>query len=395
MQSCDIKRRTLLARENGLILYSSLLLLSVLMVLGAQAVFSTQTNLKVSANLRGESRALFLAEAGIEWSKAELTRISVHPPGSLSFNQSISSGSFSVATLSSIPISPLSSRTVVRSTGQFSVSTQIIQAQLTKAFQLADAALVLRGNATRINLNGNSLTLSGFDHDPTNGQRIANGKSHPAMSVPEAALKSQIESSLSQAQQANIAGTDRNGATTAVSDSLPAQIITQLSANLCTAAGTLVMPVPTAGSLLLQNQNWGTRAAPQILCIEGLAATGDAITFAGNVSGNGILIVRDADLVLEGPFRWEGLVIVTGSAISFKVESSEDKQITGAILVNGTDASSYTNRPTVDIQGAIKVLFSRAALSNAAVPVRAESFTGMYNALPYELSQNYWKILTP
>src|SRR3954447_8026082 len=116
MQSCNQKRRALLARENGLILYSSLLLLSVLMVLGAQAVFSTQTNLKVSANLRRESRAFYLAESGIEWSKRELSRSSIHPPGSLTLNQTLSTGSFSVATLSSTSVSALASKTVVRST---------------------------------------------------------------------------------------------------------------------------------------------------------------------------------------------------------------------------------------------------------------------------------------
>jgi hypothetical protein len=395
MQSCNVKRRALLARENGLILYSSLLLLSVLMVLGAQAVFSTQTNLKVSANLRGESRAFYLAESGIEWSKRELSRSSVHPPGSLTSNQALSTGSFAVATLSSTAVSALASKTVVRSTGRFNVSTQIIQAQLTKAFQLADAALALRGNVIQTNFSGSTFTISGLDHDPTSGQRIDNARSYPAMSVSQAELKSQIESNLSQSQQANIAGTDRSGAKIGISEVLPVQTISQLSASLCTAAGTVVIPTPAAGSLLIANQNWGTRAAPQIRCIEGVAATGDAVVFGGNVSGAGILVVRDADLVLNGPFRWEGLIIVTGNIIRFKVEGNDDKQITGALLINETGPSSYTTPPAVEIQGTVTMLFSRAALSNAAVSLGAQSLAGIYTSLPYEIVQNYWRVVNP
>ena len=395
MQHCNVKRRALLAGENGLILYSSLLLLSVLMVLGAQAVFSTQTNLKVSANLRGESRAFYLAESGIEWSKRELSRSSIHPPGALTSSQTLSTGSFSVATLSSMSMTALTSKTVVRSTGQFNLSTQIIQAQLTKAFQLTDAALALRGNVIQTAFDGSTFMISGLDHNPTTGQRIANARSYPAMSVSQAGLKSQIESNLSQTQQANISGTDRNGARIGISEALPAQTISQLSASLCTAATTVVIPMPAAGSVLIDNQNWGTRAAPQIRCIEGLAATGDAVVFGGNVSGAGILVVRDADLLLNGPFRWEGLIIVTGNVIRLKVEGNDDKQITGAILINETGPSSYTTPPAVDIQGTVTVLFSRAALSNAAVSLGAQSLVGMYVTLPYEIIQNYWRIVSP
>ena len=46
-------------------------------------------------------------------------RTTVHPPPPLNSSSTISSGTFSVATISTVAVSPLVSRTVVRSTGKF------------------------------------------------------------------------------------------------------------------------------------------------------------------------------------------------------------------------------------------------------------------------------------
>lgn len=98
---------------------------------------------------------------------------------------------------------------------------------------------------------------------------------------------------------------------------------------------------------------------------------------------------------MSGTFRWEGVIIVTGNAVAVKVQGSDEKEIAGAILINETGPYSNTSPPAVDVQGAVRVIFSRAALANAAVSVRAQTLVGMYSTLPYELIQNYWRIVTP
>src|SRR5690606_16532048 len=94
--------------------------------------------------------------------------------------------------------------------------------------------------------------------------------------------------------------------------------------------------VPSDGRLIIENESWGNQAAPQLHCLEGLAASGDAVTIAGDHTGAGILVVRNADLILAEAFRWEGLVIVTGNDVGLKTMGSGTKDVLGASIVNET-----------------------------------------------------------
>jgi hypothetical protein len=98
---------------------------------------------------------------------------------------------------------------------------------------------------------------------------------------------------------------------------------------------------------------------------------------------------------LEGLFRWEGLIILTGSNISFKVLETGAKEIIGGAIINETGTYLESNPAALDVHGTIKILFSRSALQTAATVVPASALTGAYTALPSEVVQNYWKLLTP
>jgi Tfp pilus assembly protein PilX len=121
------------------------MLLALIMAVGVQAIVSTQSNFQISANLRAENVAFYISEAGIEWSKNELATATAHPVPPFNSSSTISSGTFSVSTISTLAVSPLVSRMVVRSIGRFASSSQIVQAELIKRFLLADAAVGLRG----------------------------------------------------------------------------------------------------------------------------------------------------------------------------------------------------------------------------------------------------------
>jgi hypothetical protein len=106
-------------------------------------------------------------------------------------------------------------------------------------------------------------------------------------------------------------------------------------------------------------------------------------------------VVRDAELIFGGPFRWEGLIIVTGSNTTFRVLEAGSKEIIGGVILNETGAFSESNPPSMDVHGAIKILFSRSALQNAAIVVPVSALIGAYTSLPSEVVQNYWRLLTP
>jgi Tfp pilus assembly protein PilX len=388
-------RRSLIADQRGIVLYSSLMLLALIMAVGVQAIVSTQSNFQISSNLRSENVAFYISEAGIEWSKNELARTTAHPPPALSYSSAISSGTFSVATISTAAVSPLMSNTVIRSTGKFASSSQIVQAELIKRSLLADAALGLRGNASHPIFVGNDISISGLDHDPATGKPIPNVRPYAGISVSNAATKEQIDTALEADQLSRISGTDRQGATIAETENLTTATIVRLADELCSAENSQLIAIAADTTLSLAEQHWGNRSVPELHCLDGSPGAGDSVAALSNSSGAGILVARNADLVLEGGFRWEGLIIITGSRASLKVSDAGAKEVIGAMIINETGPYSETNPSTLDLNGVIKILFSRAALQAAATVVPASALTNAYTSLPSEVVQSYWRLITP
>jgi Tfp pilus assembly protein PilX len=395
MKTFGTYSRALVADQRGIVLYSALMLLALIMAVGIQAIVSTQSNFQISSNLRAENVAFYISEAGIEWSKNELAKTTAHPPPALNSSLPISSGTFSVATISTVTMSPLVSRTIVRSTGRFASSSQIVQAGLIKRSLLADAAVGLRGNGSQPIFLGADFSISGMDHDPATGKPIRNVRSYPGISVSNAATKEQVESALEPNQLSKISGTDRQDATIVESQNLPTEAIVRLADELCSAENTQLTAIPANTTLSLRDQEWGNRSVPQLRCLDGSPGVGDSVATLSNSSGAGILVAKNADLVLEGGFRWEGLIIVTGTMVSFKVLEAGTKEITGAVIINESGNYSESNPSTFDIHGAIKILFSRSALQVAASVVPGNALTSAYPSLPSEVVQSYWRAITP
>ena len=380
--------------QRGMVLYSSLLILSLLVAVGVGARVMLQSDFKLLANMRASMEAFYVAEAGIEWSKDEIRKNFSHPPILPSRAQSFSSGNFSVSFLSPTAVTSLVARIVVRSTGAVGSSSQVVQAQVTKTYDLADGAISLRGSANRVNFAGNPLLISGVDYDPATGQAVAGSKARPAISVPDEILQGLVEQGLSENQQSGNVGS--GGGTSAIteSDFIPASAVVRFADGLCSSAQAVTTLVPSDGVLLLAGQTWGTRTSPQLRCIEGLAWPGDSVNLGGGVTGAGILVVRNADLIVSGSLQWEGLIVVTGSNVSFKVTGGESKEIYGSLMVNETGTPG-TGTAILDIQGSVRVLFSRPALNRVASLIPSSTLNATYSSLPSMISQEYWRTVTP
>jgi hypothetical protein len=285
----------------------------------------------------------------------------------------------------------LSAEIVVRSTGTVGAATQQIQAQLTKTYDLADAAMGVRGNPKQVDLSGGTVTISGLDHDPVSGIPLPSAKPRSAVST-DAATYQMVDQAGSQLPAGNfISGSD--GAAIATSEYLSSAAIGQLADRLCGLDGTIVSSLPSSGTLVYENQSWGNRTTPQIRCIDGINAINDSVTLSG-VNGAGILIVRNSDLVLTSQFRWEGLIIVTGSSVALKVSDGGMKDVYGAVLVNETGVPD-SSKAILDIQGNIRIRFSRQALTQAAALIPPAVINSTIASLPISLKQNYWRTITP
>jgi len=379
-----------LQSERGMVLMSSLAILSVLVVVGIGANVMLQNDYRVLANLRGGTEAFYSAVAGLEWGKSEIARSAAFPPNPGSQSKAFSAGGFAVSFLAPAVTGPLAARIIVRSTGTSHGAQQVLQAQLTKSYDLADAAVGLRGNGAAVNLSGDGVYISGADHDPTTGNPVAGAKSRISLSTPDP----RVEELVTQAVDARPGVLDSSAETPAlaISNYLDAASVSQLANDLC-AAGS-IQALPPSGALTIENQAWGDRTSPQLHCIDGLSDPGDAVTLAGTFSGAGILIVRNADLILSGSIRWEGLVLVTGNDVSLRSTGSDSKELLGAVLANET-GNPVATRKILDMEGAIRILFSRQALARSSLLIPAASLNSAYQSLPSVISQDYWRVLTP
>lgn len=179
-----------------------------------------------------------------------------------------------------------------------------------------------------------------------------------------------------------------------LSDSLSSTAVSQLTDQLCAAAGAIALAVPDSGQLVLTNQSLGSLAAPQIHCIDGLAGPGDAVTISGNSTGAGILVVRNADLILNGILRWDGLIIVTGGEVALRSSTSSATTVYGSLMINETGNPS-PSFAALELAGSFRGSFSRMALNPAAGLIPSSQLAGLYASLPVSIKQDYWRSVTP
>ncbi|HUF43677.1 MAG TPA: hypothetical protein VMR20_17120 [Verrucomicrobiae bacterium] len=377
--------------ERGLVLFSSLTILTVLLAAGIGIRTMLQNDYRVLANLRTGTEAFYYAVAGIEWSKSEIGGAIVMPPAPENRTLGFAAGSFSVAFQAPLSLGPLAASVVVRSTGVLGTSSHTLQAKFTRTFDLADAALGLRGNGGAVNLTGGPILISGADHDPVAGQAVPGAKSRPAISTSDETLRSLVEQALDHSPHDVFDGAKPE---VAASDYLPPAAVSQLVETLCASPSALVTALPETGELAIDNQTWGTPAAPELRCFQGLASGGDTLTLAGNISGSGILVVRDADLALTGTFHWQGWVIVTGDGVGLRATGIADKEIYGGTVINEA-GNPGSDKSILEIQGALRLRFSRQGMAAAMGFISSAMAHQAAPTLPFVITQNYWRTITP
>jgi Tfp pilus assembly protein PilX len=380
--------------ERGMILFVSLTILSLLVAVGLGVIVSTQNDSKVTANLRSATETFYVAEAGLAWAKDQLSRLANNPPAPVDSTLAFSGGSFSVSFLTPNKVSALVAHVVIRSNGVSRDSAQAIQARVTKTYDLADGALSLKGHH-RVSFNGNSFFISGLNHDPTNGQVLFGDKPTAGISVANEVSLREVRDRLTIEQLANVTGNEAGAGAISLSEFLPVSAVAKIGEELCNHSQALKQAIPADGTLAVGDLLWGTRSNPQLRCIEGLSGSGDAVALSGGSTGAGILLVKNADLVVSGSFRWEGLVVVTGENVSFRVAGSETKEIYGSVIVNESNPAIGSGQLTLDLQGALRVRYSRAALARSAELIPPSLMDSLYHFLPATITQDYWRALTP
>lgn len=380
--------------ESGMILVSVLLILCLLMAVIVGSVTSVHNDYRMVHNLRGGTAALYLADSGVEWAKEQIGATTTLPLALTDRALNLSTGSFAAVFTGAAQPGPLTGQVVVRATGSAGNATQTVQARITKRYDLADAALVLRGEARSVNFVGSAFVFDGRDHEVASRLVLTQSKPGLGLSVGSAALFSQINSGLSEVQLDNVAGAQNGRSAIVRSPWLGADSLAQLANGVCSAPGTRTTVVPALTNLTLSGVTLGSRGVPEAHCFDGPVDSSSTVMASGTLSGAGLLVVRNAELVLSSNFSWEGVVLVTGRNVGVRIVGSDSKEIVGSLVVNETGSLLGSGPALVDVQGHLRLLYSRQAHEFAAMSVPNVVLQNAYSYLPYRLIQDYWRMVS-
>jgi len=239
-----------------------------------------------------------------------------------------------------------------------------------------------------VNLAGGTIVISGADYDPASAGTSA-AKPRPAVSASSDALRDLFRQAVGSPPQVSLDSASASPAVT-TSGCFPGPALSQLVDSLCASPTAIVTGIPSGANLVMENQNWGTPNTPALRCFDGLLTGGDSLTLAGNNAGAGILLVKNADLVLSGGFSWEGLIIVSGGDVGLRASGLGEKDIVGAILINET-GSAASGKALMDLQDQFRLRFSRRALARAAGLISEVLRTQTFSVAPFVITQNYWR----
>ncbi|MDH3444758.1 MAG: hypothetical protein OEN50_12585, partial [Deltaproteobacteria bacterium] len=82
--------------------------------------------------------------------------------------------------------------------------------------------------------------------------------------------------------------------------------------------------------------------------------------------------------------------------VGFRVENAADKDILGALIIQESGNATGSGPALLDIQGSLRVRFSRTALNLLAAPLLPPAtLSSSYAALPFALTQEYWRSISP
>ena len=205
------------------------------------------------------------------------------------------------------------------------------------------------------------------------------------------ANETQVENAAANNQQNVISGRDQasttsppgtaTGSSTIKADAaLTSQAVTDF-VNALKASADLVIPSSpsapfsirdigaTCATNLASPTCWGTPSQPKVVYVQGivpdLQTQFTALDVAGTSTGTGILIVENGNVDINGTFRWNGPVIVTGTNVGVRYRGGGDQSVYGAVIVNETNTDGPTNLEG-DVRGNASLLYSREALDLVA-----------------------------
>jgi Tfp pilus assembly protein PilX len=386
--------------DSGVALITALVILVLLTALGTYAINMTEIEGMLAGNLKASKQAFYLADAGIEWGRQQIAVSPLLPPVPADATQSLNAGGYTVRFRNPFPAVPALEYTVrVEADGNIGTASKTLHAVVTKTFNLSDGAIAIRGKEADSAFTGNAFLVDGRDYNHLD-DTLTSLPPQLGISVQSATHESDVEGALTSSQRDRIKGLDGTASdpSVGVSSSSSSSTITTLANELCDDPSAIRLNTPNNGTLTLNGNNtWGTRASPKIYCVDGVGDPGYAgvdVDINGNFSGAGVLVVRNAELIAKGNFKFEGLVIVTGAKVGFGMVGGGQQDVYGAVMINETWGDSEDFQQLV-LKGNASVKRSQSALAMAGQSIPAAALASIIPGLPSSTQRVSWVEVNP
>ena len=280
-------------------------------------------------------------------------------------------------------------KVIITSTGTIGTTTRTITVVISKTAGLPiSGALAFPGSQADVSLRASNVAIDGRDTKiadppgaPTGSAAAVYGivvnPSLPALAAGlETALAASPQNDVRGRDKTNPSATTRGPNTIRADGTLTSQAVAEfVDAAKSTADVTINASLGNVSSLtnigstcatdIESSTCWGTSARPKIIYIRG--ALPDAgtrytsLSLAGTSSGTGILIVENSVVEINGSFRWNGPIVVTGRNVGIRFRGDGNQAVYGAAIVNELNPAAAAN---VESDGAGKpdILYSNEAL---------------------------------
>jgi hypothetical protein len=347
---------------------------------------------QISANHARGTQARYAAEAGIEWGFDYLAR---NPDwngvlaGATSTGRDITPsapwagatpalGTFAVtvrndwrpADSATTGVAPDTSHTttadtnnvlLITATGSFRGATQTITAAVRKAVLPAtNAAIAFPGLRAGLDFARSAFTIDGTDWNldatagaarPVYGISVAAGATDNHALVRDAVAgnaQNDVRGLSATSPPAPASPTVASGENAVASDGAltSQQVVEFVNALKAQADVTIDVSRGTRATVAGVGQScagdidsgtcWGTLDYPKIVYVKGNAVSAGAagVQITGESQGTGILIVESAEASIDGAFRWNGPIVLTGHNVALRYGGAAGGEIFGAVIVN-------------------------------------------------------------
>jgi Tfp pilus assembly protein PilX len=281
-------------------------------------------------------------------------------------------------------------RVIVTSTGVVGGTTRTLTVVVSRTgLPPINAALAFPGMKAGMSFGGSRFVIDGRDTRLSDRAGAPTGVGPAVYGITVngelPALAAQVESALAAGGQGDVRGKDeaaesattQGPATIRPDGTLTSRAVSEFAAAMRSLAdvainlGSATTPsLDNIGSACATDHRspacWGTTDRPKIVYLGGPATAGPTpappLRLTGDSRGSGVLILENGVVEIDGSFRWNGPIVLTGRDVALRFRGAGGQSVYGALIVNESNDGGSTTSLEGTAPGSAEILYSKEAL---------------------------------